>query len=174
MSSVRISSTSSSPSYEGQRSVDRATPAAEQRDLDGASRLIRQFTVTHRPSTRLHTVMSMTPEGPQTVTFSMTGKDGRPDRTVNICDFYHEFYGCALQAKAALHSGQHPVPFLCDHHLTRGTLLTLGSTALRRSYRWNSFAWRNGIVFPLPSCLRFRQHSKCSHWPRGSSADGSA
>lgn len=40
--------------------------------------------------------MSLTPEGAQSVKFSMTGKDGQPDRTINICDFYYEFYGARV------------------------------------------------------------------------------
>ena len=54
-----------------------------------------KFSVTHRQSSRLHTVMSLTSNSAETITFSIQGKDGA-DRRVTIPEYYKEFYGVTV------------------------------------------------------------------------------
>ena len=55
-----------------------------------------QFMVTHRQSTRLHTVLSMTQAPARGMNFMIQGKDGAQDRNVSIPEYYKEYYGVTV------------------------------------------------------------------------------
>ena len=55
-----------------------------------------QFTVTHRKSSRLHTVQSITLMPAEKIFFALNGKDGQADRRVSICQYFEEFHGSTV------------------------------------------------------------------------------
>jgi eukaryotic translation initiation factor 2C len=73
-------------------SLDQQQVRLIKRKLRGA-----RFTVTHRPSTRLHTVIAITSNAAQEIKFNLEGKDGQPGRQLNVAQYYHEYYGARLR-----------------------------------------------------------------------------
>ncbi|BEI91628.1 uncharacterized protein CcaverHIS019_0404480 [Cutaneotrichosporon cavernicola] len=73
-------------------SLDQMQIAILKRKLRGA-----RFTVTHRPSPRLHTVITVTSLPAQEIKFTVEGKDGQPERKLNVAQYYHEYYASRLQ-----------------------------------------------------------------------------
>ncbi|KAK8865920.1 hypothetical protein IAR55_001068 [Kwoniella newhampshirensis] len=63
-------------------------------DINIVKKILRgaKFTVMHRSSTRLHTILSITRECAQNIKFSIEGRDGQPDQTISICDYYQQFH----------------------------------------------------------------------------------
>jgi eukaryotic translation initiation factor 2C len=55
-----------------------------------------KFTVTHRKSSRLHTVQSITLMPAEKIFFALNGKDGQADRRVSICQYFEEFHGSTV------------------------------------------------------------------------------
>ncbi|ORY32296.1 Piwi domain-domain-containing protein [Naematelia encephala] len=56
-----------------------------------------KFTVTHRPSNRLHTIMSITTQAAQDITFYIQSKGGDlPERRISVTDYWKEYYGTAV------------------------------------------------------------------------------
>ncbi|WVQ85375.1 hypothetical protein IAT38_007540 [Cryptococcus sp. DSM 104549] len=55
-----------------------------------------KFTVTHRNSPRLHTVLSVTLQPAEAITFMIQGKDGKPDEKISIPDYYKQFHGSTV------------------------------------------------------------------------------
>lgn len=75
-----------------------------------------QFTVTHRKSSRLHTVQSITLMPAEKIFFALNGKDGQADRRVSICQYFEEFHGSTV-TKPRLPCIQ--VSFCCRKFQTR-------------------------------------------------------
>jgi eukaryotic translation initiation factor 2C len=55
-----------------------------------------QFHVTHRQSSRLHTVQSITLQAAQDISFTIQGKDGKADRRASIPEYFKEWYGVTV------------------------------------------------------------------------------
>lgn len=56
-----------------------------------------RFTVTHRQSTRLHTVITVTSRSAQEIRFQVEGKNGEPERTISVAQYYQEYYACHVR-----------------------------------------------------------------------------
>ncbi|RSH92939.1 hypothetical protein EHS25_008385 [Saitozyma podzolica] len=55
-----------------------------------------KFTVTHRPSTRLHTIMSITVQPAENIVFTMDGKNGEGEQKISIPEYYRQFYSATV------------------------------------------------------------------------------
>ncbi|WWD17893.1 hypothetical protein CI109_102338 [Kwoniella shandongensis] len=51
-----------------------------------------KFTVMHRSSARLHTILSVTSESAQNIKFNIEGRDGNPDQKISIPEYYQKFH----------------------------------------------------------------------------------
>jgi eukaryotic translation initiation factor 2C len=71
---------------------------AKVRQLKGleSSELMIQFTVTHRKSSRLHTIQSITLQGADKIFFALNGKDGEKDRQVSVPQYFEEVHGARV------------------------------------------------------------------------------
>lgn len=58
---------------------------------------VTQFTVTHRPSSRLHTVMSVTLQPASDITFMIEGKDGKEDTRISVPQYFQDMYGATVK-----------------------------------------------------------------------------
>lgn len=56
-----------------------------------------RFTVTHRQSSRLHTVITVTSRSSQEIMFQVEGKNGEPERTISVAQYYQEYYACQVR-----------------------------------------------------------------------------
>ncbi|WVQ97314.1 hypothetical protein IAU59_004425 [Kwoniella sp. CBS 9459] len=52
-----------------------------------------KFVVTHRNSSRLHTILSVTTQPADQITFNIESRDGGPDIKISIPDYYHQYHG---------------------------------------------------------------------------------
>ncbi|WVW82289.1 hypothetical protein I302_104295 [Kwoniella bestiolae CBS 10118] len=66
----------------------------DQMEISIVKRTIRgmKFTVTHRDSPRLHTVLSVTFQPAEQITFEIQGREGGPGRKITIVDYFREFH----------------------------------------------------------------------------------
>ncbi|WWC66253.1 uncharacterized protein I206_100154 [Kwoniella pini CBS 10737] len=77
-------------------------PTSQNRDLNALTemetalvkKVIRgtKFTVTHRKSERLHTVLSLTLQPAELITFDIQGKDGGENRKISIIEYYRQYH----------------------------------------------------------------------------------
>ncbi|WRT64136.1 uncharacterized protein IL334_001065 [Kwoniella shivajii] len=51
-----------------------------------------KFTVTHRESSRLHTVLSVTVQPAEEISFGLQGRDGGEDKRVSIMEYYEQYH----------------------------------------------------------------------------------
>lgn len=111
-----------------------------------------QFNVTHRSSTRLHTIMSITVERAQDISFTMTDRESGKDVKVYVPEYFKEYCGVEV-TKPRLPCIQ--VSYVVPIIDSRKDELT-GSTARRILSRSNSFILPIGTRFPRLSCPRTR------------------
>ncbi|KAK4686283.1 eukaryotic translation initiation factor 2C, partial [Tremellales sp. Uapishka_1] len=55
-----------------------------------------KFTVTHRPSRRLHTILSVTSHAAEAITFEISEKGDKPTRMISIVEYYKQFHGVVV------------------------------------------------------------------------------
>ncbi|KAJ9122250.1 hypothetical protein QFC22_001670 [Naganishia vaughanmartiniae] len=56
-----------------------------------------KFTITHRPSSRVFTIMSITAKPANEIEFLLAGRDGGPDVMTNLAAYFHNVYGRELR-----------------------------------------------------------------------------
>ncbi|OCF39530.1 hypothetical protein I317_06689 [Kwoniella heveanensis CBS 569] len=80
-------------SYSGpqQRELSQLNPA----EIALVKKVLRgaKFTVNHRASSRLHTILSVTVQPADQITFNIESHDGGPDIKISIPDYYQQYHG---------------------------------------------------------------------------------
>lgn len=51
-----------------------------------------KFTVTHRKTERVFSIIKLTSQPADNIKFTLNGKDGQPDRTVSVAQYFQEQY----------------------------------------------------------------------------------
>lgn len=60
-----------------------------------------KFTVTHRKTERIFAIARLTSQPAEGIKFTLNGKDGRPDRTVSVAQYFQEQYNTKLVSSTA-------------------------------------------------------------------------
>lgn len=120
-----------------------------------------QFTVTHRQSTRLHTVMSITLQAAKDISFVMEDKKTGENKKFFIPDYYKQYCQAEVTKPRlpCIQVSQFVLSFADEFKLT------VTSMARKTLSRSNLSIWRIGIRFRPPSYQRTRLPSELLDYP---------